>query len=63
MPTGLRRNAYCKYLSKILYVGDDHKHFKQGQDSNFTIKCVRVSKDGEFIACGDSTGKIRIFST
>ncbi|CAD8068911.1 unnamed protein product [Paramecium primaurelia] len=62
-PLGLRRNAYCKYLSKIIYIGDQYQHFKANQQAQLQIRCVRVSKDGNYLACGDSAGILRIFST
>jgi WD40 repeat protein len=52
---GIRRNVYCKNLSKIIYVQDkDYSHFKgTSQNNDYQIKCVKVSKDGNYIACGD----------
>lgn len=30
MPSGIRKNAYCKYLSRIIYASDNYSNFKHG---------------------------------
>ena len=72
---GIRRNVYCKNLSKILYISDeDFTHFKknfafdepsyqQTESMVNQVRCVKVSKDGNYLACGDCMGVLRIYST
>ena len=53
------RNVYSRELSRIIYVTGKHTHFKANaaqQDDDGNIKCIRTSKDGQFIASGDITG-------
>ena len=67
----VRRNVYCKNLSRIVYLSENHDHFKNPellepnqlclQDEQ--IRCVRAPSNGTIIACGDSGGMLRIYST
>ena len=64
---GLRRNVYCKNLTRILYLGDSYEHFKYRTDENEStnnkqIRCLRCSHDGQYLAAGDLDGVLRIFS-
>jgi len=86
---GLFRNAYCKDMSKIIFVKNTEdltKHnfdvfkakpldkmedgsqmqeveeiaIRKAQDVEQAIRCLRLSHDGKFAACGDWHGNIRI---
>lgn len=67
----VRRNVYCKNLSRIIYLSDNHDHFKNPELLESSqlclqeeqIRCVRAPQNGSIIACGDQGGVIRIYST
>eukprot|EP00826_Nyctotherus_ovalis_P065234 TRINITY_DN9584_c0_g1_i19.p1 TRINITY_DN9584_c0_g1~~TRINITY_DN9584_c0_g1_i19.p1 ORF type:complete len:745 (-),score=169.08 TRINITY_DN9584_c0_g1_i19:1108-3342(-) len=65
----LRDASYCKDLYQILYTSADHSHFKlRALQQSITInqqgqmRCLKVSPDGRFVACGDHGGNISIYN-
>jgi len=64
------RNIFCKELSQIIYTSSEHSHFKLraiqqsvviNQDGQ--MRCLKISPDGRFVACGDQNGALKIYDT
>lgn len=67
-------NVYCKDLEYSIFLGDNFKHFKdlpipgeiQQQATNLSkdgiVRCVAVSSDARFVACGDLEGNLRVYN-
>jgi len=66
----IKRNAYCKNLSRIIYVNESFDHFKyQHTDEieNYTlqdyqIRCLKCSSQGDCLATGDQVGYLRVYN-
>ena len=57
------RNIYSKDLSRILYVSKSMNHFKASVsafDEEGSIKCLKCSPCGKYVASGDATGVLRV---
>jgi len=61
--------SYCRDLYQILYTSTDYSHFKlRALEQSMTInqqgqmRCLKISPDGRFIACGDHNGNIEVYS-
>lgn len=66
-------NLYCKDLEYSIFLGDNFQHFKDTpiageiqqertiSHKDGVVRCVAVSGDARFVACGDLEGNLRVY--